>query len=255
MPNRIIKESICTSDSIEQLSWFEEIFFYRLVVNCDDFGRMDARTQILKARLFPLKNVTEKQITEALNKLSTVGIAYLYEFDNKPYLQLVTWESHQSIRNKKSKFPPKDIMSTKELMEYCEQLNANDFNCTSNPIQSESKYESEYESYICSEQEATEPALITLPLNNGEEYPITESSIREWSELYPVVDVMQCLRNMKGWLNSNKAKRKTHRGINRFITTWLQKEQDKGGTRGYTQSGQGSVVEEFANSARGWANG
>ena len=26
MPNRIIKESICTSETIDQMSWFEECF-------------------------------------------------------------------------------------------------------------------------------------------------------------------------------------------------------------------------------------
>ena len=59
--NRIIKESICASDTIDQLTYFEEVFFYRLIVNCDDYGRFDARLPILKARLFPLKSVTEKK--------------------------------------------------------------------------------------------------------------------------------------------------------------------------------------------------
>ena len=36
MPNRILKESVCTSDSVNKLSWFEEVLFYRLIVNCDD---------------------------------------------------------------------------------------------------------------------------------------------------------------------------------------------------------------------------
>jgi len=116
MPNRIIKESICTSDTIDQLSWFEEVFFYRLLVNCDDYGRMDARPAILKARLFPLKSVTEKQISDALYKLSTVGIVALYEYDGRPYLQLVTWEKHQQIRSRKAKYPlpPEDIPCKRE---------------------------------------------------------------------------------------------------------------------------------------------
>jgi len=130
MPNRIIKESICTSDTIDQLSWFEEVFFYRLIVNCDDYGRFDARPAILKARLFPLKSVTEKQIIDALNKLSTVGIVALYEYDGRPYLQLVTWEKHQQIRAKKSKYPAPD--------EICNQMISNDIKCSRNPIQSES---------------------------------------------------------------------------------------------------------------------
>lgn len=45
MPNRIIKESICVSESIDSLSWFDEVFFYRLIVNCDDYGRLDAGRQ------------------------------------------------------------------------------------------------------------------------------------------------------------------------------------------------------------------
>ena len=50
MPNRIIKESICTSETLDKLNWFEEVFWYRLIVTCDDFGRMDARIPILKSR-------------------------------------------------------------------------------------------------------------------------------------------------------------------------------------------------------------
>ena len=44
MPNRIIKESICASDSLDQLSWFEECFFYRLIVNCDDLDKVSEKT-------------------------------------------------------------------------------------------------------------------------------------------------------------------------------------------------------------------
>ena len=36
MPNRVIKESICTSEQIDALTPFEEITFYRLIVNADD---------------------------------------------------------------------------------------------------------------------------------------------------------------------------------------------------------------------------
>ena len=49
--------------------------------------------------------------------------------------------------------------------------------------------------------------------------------------MYPAVDVIQQLRNMRGWLDANPAKRKTKRGINAFIVRWLAKEQDKGGTQ------------------------
>lgn len=89
---------------------------------------------------------------------------------------------------------------------------------------------------ICTEQESSEPEpepIITLPLNTGEEYPVFQRNINEFAELYPAVDVLQAMRGMRGWLLTNPAKRKTKRGINRFINSWLSREQDKGGNRGY----------------------
>lgn len=144
MPNRIIKESICTSDTVDALTWFEEVLFYRLIVNCDDYGRYDARPAIIRGKLFPLKDVTVKQVNEAIIKLSTVGIAKLYEVDGRPYLQLCTWADHQSIRAKKSKFPAPDVVHASEIN--CMQMHADDSKCARNPIQSESNPNPESES-------------------------------------------------------------------------------------------------------------
>lgn len=96
MPNRIIKESICRSEEIDSLSWFEEVLFYRLIVVCDDFGRYDGRAKIIKGSCFPLKDVTEKNINEALDKLSAVGLVRVYETQGRSYLQLVAWEQAAS---------------------------------------------------------------------------------------------------------------------------------------------------------------
>lgn len=141
MPNRILKESICVSDSVNSLGWFEEVLFYRLIVNCDDYGRYDARPLIIKNKLFPLKeNLTVKNVTEAINKLARVGLIVLYENDGRPFLFLPTWNDHQSIRAKKSKFPdPGNNLHANEIN--CEKMNAN-----VPVIQSYS--ESESESYL-----------------------------------------------------------------------------------------------------------
>ena len=70
---------------------------------------------------------------------------------------------------------------------------------------------------------------VTMPLNTGEEYSITPAQFDEWSRLYPAVNVLQELRKMRGWCSAHQARRKTKQGINRFINSWLAKEQDKGG--------------------------
>ncbi len=131
MPNRIIKESICRSDSIDSLSWFEEVMFYRLIVVCDDYGRFDGRAAIIKGSCFPLKDVTVKQIDKSLNKLVSVGLVRRYEAGGRPYLQMSTWEKHQQIRAKRSKFPAPD--------ETCNHLISNDIKCARNPIRIQSE--------------------------------------------------------------------------------------------------------------------
>lgn len=142
MPNRIIKESILTSDSLSKLSWFEQGLFFRLLVMCDDYGRTDARPAIIRGTAYALYDVTNDQIAKALSSLATVGIVDLYEVGGKPYLQLKTWAKHQSIRAKKSKFPAPDVVFNADES-ICKQMHANVSVIQSNPIQSESKEDDE----------------------------------------------------------------------------------------------------------------
>lgn len=107
MPNRILKESICTSETIEQLGWQEEAFFYRLITVCDDFGRFDGRASVIRGRCFPLRldRVTDSDIENWLQGLQRAGLLRLYVVDGHRYLQIVTWDKHQQIRAKTSKYP------------------------------------------------------------------------------------------------------------------------------------------------------
>jgi len=137
MPNRIIRESICTSDSIDALTAFQETVFYRLIVNCDDYGRLDARPAVLKAKLFPLKDMRSSVIAEAIQALSSAELVILYEVDGKPFLQMKSWDRHQQIRAKKSKYPaPGSGKEASDGIGY--QLISSDSKCPRNPIQSES---------------------------------------------------------------------------------------------------------------------
>jgi len=75
--------------------------------------------------------------------------------------------------------------------------------------------------------ESVSDIAISLPLNDNTDYDITHSLINEYKELYQQVDVIQELRKMKGWLMGNPTKRKTRRGVLRFVTNWLGREQDR----------------------------
>lgn len=129
MPNRILKESICRSDQINSLSPFEEVLFYRLIVNADDYGRFDGRVAIIKNLLFPLKeSIRAEQIEKAIKALSSAELVDCYTVAGKPFVRLTGWDRHQSIRAKKSKYPsPEDADKHGEAT--CEHLQSSESKC------------------------------------------------------------------------------------------------------------------------------
>ena len=72
--------------------------------------------------------------------------------------------------------------------------------------------------------------FIRLPLvgNGAGEAIITSDQVEGWKKSFPDVNVVQQLRNIREWLIHNPKRRKTDRGIGRFVVGWLSKEQDKG---------------------------
>ena len=107
MPNRVIKETIRTSDSLNNLSDFQFRLWIGLLVSADDAGRGDARPAIIKGAVFPLRErVTVKDVDAALHGLAANGCVSLYKVGGKPYYWFPTWAAHQRIDRAKPKFPP-----------------------------------------------------------------------------------------------------------------------------------------------------
>lgn len=98
----------------------------------------------------------------------------------------------------------------------------------------ETEPDSEAEEYdYCSEPPSavSELPVEEIPLNDGSMYPIFRKDVEEYARLYPAADIDQELRNIRGWCMANPTRRKTRKGVNRFINGWLSKAQDKGGKR------------------------
>ena len=89
------------------LSAIEERFFYRLLVQCDDYGRFDARPPVIRARCFPLQLdvVSDGDVAGWLLRLVEVGLVSMYRVDGRSCLQVTTWQRYQQTRAQTSKFP------------------------------------------------------------------------------------------------------------------------------------------------------
>lgn len=224
MPNRIIKEGICANEQIDRLTAFEETFFYRLIVNVDDYGLMDGRVSVLKAKLFTLRCGTMKdsEVEKALKRLCEEGLVEVYHCKGRPYLHLTGWERNQQIRAKKPKYPRPEEADEEMPEINCNQAQADE----SKTKQVESRGSRE------DQPSADDPVVVEMVLNDGGTYKVTRSEAERYQALYPAVDVIQELRNAAGWLEGNPTRRKTKAGIKRYINGWLAREQDNGKSKG-----------------------
>lgn len=107
---------------------------------------------------------------------------------------------------------------------------------------------------FCSEPEKSAPnpsgSGILLPLNDKSFYDVPLDKIALWKETYPAVDIEQEIRRMAAWLDSNPTRRKTRRGINRFINSWLSREQDRGGSKSQKEVSMASGANAYDTDRR-----
>ena len=204
MPSRILREGILTSERVAALSWPAEVFYRRLHSVVDDFGRYFAKPMALRAACYPMQldRVKDSEIEKWLIESRDARLIKLYTIDDQTFLELLDFR--QQIRAKKSKFPDPVNGSEHHLIADAKHTQA-----------------------LVSDDS---PIVETLQLIDGTEFEIRESFIKELDPLYPNVDTLATIREMKGWLIGNPTRRKKRTGIKRFITTWLKNEQDKHGS-------------------------
>ena len=104
MPYRILREGILTSEPVDQLTVHAEVFYRRLMSVVDDFGRYDARPNVLRAGCFPLRidKVREADISRWIAECEKAGLIALYTVDGKKFLQYFKTEKP---RAKNSRYP------------------------------------------------------------------------------------------------------------------------------------------------------
>lgn len=69
-------------------------------------------------------------------------------------------------------------------------------------------------------------AVIGLPTVSEGDFPVSQAYIDGWAEAFPGVDVRQQLAAMRQWLLANPTRRKTKRGMRKFVVSWLDRRQN-----------------------------
>lgn len=154
MANRIIKDSILTSETVGGLDDLTWRVFVSLIVLADDFGRGKANPAIIRGQAFPLReDVTAEQIRESLNRLAEVGALIFYQAEGVVYFCLPSWSKHQRLRYTKPRTPdPTDCEVLPQLAADCR--NSPQSAATCRKMRPEEEVEVEVEDEVEEEVEA-----------------------------------------------------------------------------------------------------
>ena len=229
-------------DPMERLAYYEAIMEYGLTHETPDMDDTPVADACFEASRPNLDSGWDKAI--AGKKGGEKQTEKCLSEKDKQNEECLSQKSKQTEKclSKRKKQTEKCLSEKDKLQDQDQDYNQDqDCNQDNNQVQEQDQVITT----ICAEPEsdsAPEPPVITLTLNDRTEYPVYQSNVEEWGALYPAVDVMQELRKMRGWLDSNPKNRKTRAGVKKFITNWLARAQDH--ARPTARSGTG--LSDFA---------
>jgi hypothetical protein len=218
---RTIKPEFFTSEDIVSLSPLARLLYIALWCESDREGRLLWKPRTFKLRYLPADDCDVEALCSELVAAELVKL-YGDAFAHIPKFGL---HQHLNPRESASTLPDPDETRTR-------RARVNHASTTRQPRDSDAQGGREGKGRSNAptpdEVDAPAPPMISLPLNDGTEHPVSSAMVSEWSASFPAVDVPQALRTMRAWLAAKPARRKTARGVNAFVVGWLGREQDSG---------------------------
>lgn len=79
------------------------------------------------------------------------------------------------------------------------------------------------------QQDFTDKIVLTYPCTGKEkEWHLTEAKLTEYKDVYDTIDVERECKHALQWIRSNPLRRKTFKGMDRFLCNWLTKAVNSG---------------------------
>lgn len=223
---RTIKPEFPQSESMGRVTREARLCFILLWTIADDSGRLRGNSRMLASLLYPYDIDAGKKIDGWLDELELERCILRYQSDSKDhYIAILNWQSHQKIdKPSKSKIPEPDSRAFANIREDSREVDED-----SRSVVGGSKDQGEDQgSLICTEPQGDSMQLAdqVFTLSDGSLWRPTVSKVHEWQATFPIMDLDTQLRLAGQWLKDNPAKRKTQRGMHRFLFAWLERAQN-----------------------------
>lgn len=216
---RMLKKNVSVSRKLAELkSDSSRLLWTWLLAHLDIAGRFSGEPSVVKGSVVPrIKHFTEAKVQSILEELHHAGLLTLYQVGGESYLQFSRFEDFQNLRT--------DREGESKIPEPNEEM----YNSGSTPGVSPA--------HSKSLKDKLKIDSISFNMENGAWSGIIEADRESWLKAYPACDIDLELARMIEWIKSNPAKGKKS-NYRRFITSWLSRSQDRGGTRKGGPSGE-----------------
>jgi hypothetical protein len=249
---RNIKPSFFKNEQLVELPMATRLLFIGLWTLADREGRLEDRPKRIKMEIFPGDSV---DVDKALGELDAEGFIHRYEVAGELYIQILAFGKHQNPHHREppsiipappqSPGPEAHATAPKPGALTSSQRASAPGEAEAGPGQAvlipdspslipESGEKatapstaSRLDAGAVNGHDLLDPAVEHIPLCDGTEWPVGKALVAELDRLYPAVDPVQTLREIRGWCIGNPRRRKTKRGVKAFITSWFAREQDK----------------------------
>jgi len=233
-PGFFVNEYLGTCDPLEAL------LFEGLWTLSDRFGLLENRPLRIKAQIFPYRNLSPQEITRFVQNLSGAGFLNLYSVDGVEYIEICNFSKHQNPhKNEKGGEIPKppqppenkegDSSSSNYQSDQEKHQSDPDESCIRNE---ESLLHEPNNKGSTSDDDSparNDPDLARkFPLKDGTDYTAPENLVSELKDTYQNLDVEFHLKKARLWLITTQSKRKTERGMPKFLNGWMSRQRPAG---------------------------
>jgi hypothetical protein len=213
----------------------DRLVFLGLISLADDYGRCHDNSKVIDAFVFPSCSGT---VRESLAKLSGIGrIRRGVSASGKPILEIVNWSKHQRVDKpqKHLALPQiKEIAGNKIDSGIVPELVANDSGTIPDRTMDLGSGTRDLETTFLAPSrtkrslDAGPGCGLIFSVIGSDPFELPQSKFDEWQTTFVGLDVKRELMLAEQWLRDNPARRKTSRGIVRFLSSWLTRVQDRG---------------------------
>jgi hypothetical protein len=276
MRARNLKPGFFKNEDLASLDALARLLFEGLWCLSDREGRLQDRPLRIKAEVLPYESC---DCDALLAQLTDKGFIRRYEADGRRCIEVVNFKEHQKPHPHEPETelpaPPQDVLNhdkslhdTRCLSYSSSSLNASSLNAECLKLPTEACTEpAEPASVPTAAADQTEgtpgpetagagdpaegvgdPVVLAFPVVGGKrgkrpaEWPLRQSTLSEFAESFPGVDVLAECKKALQWCRVNPRKRKTYDGLPEFLFRWLSRAQNTGTARTAPPSVAGKAV-------------